>query len=67
MELDAKEGGGAGDGYVGEDGGAGYYSPEEQPQSDGGKDVGEDGSERAEVSTNVATVAAAGEKRHIVL
>ena len=30
-------------------------------------DVGEDGSERAEVSTNVATVAAAGEKRHIVL
>ena len=33
---------------------------EEQPQSDGGKDVGE-------VSTNVATVAAAGEKRHIAL
>ena len=60
MELAAKEGGGAGDGCVGEDGGAGYYSPEEQPQSDGGKDVGE-------VSTNVATVAAAGEKRHIAL
>ena len=34
---------------------------EEQPQSDGGKDVGE-------VRTNVATVAAAaGEKRHIAL
>ena len=36
----------------------------EQPRSDGGKGVGEDGSERAEVSTNVVTVAAAGDNRH---
>ena len=36
----------------------------EQPRSDGGKGVGEDGSERAEVRTNVVTVAAAGDNRH---
>ena len=32
-----------------------------------GKIFDGDGSEREEVNTNVATVAAAGEKRHIVL
>ena len=32
-----------------------------------GKVFDEDGSEREDVNTNVATVAAAGEKRHIVL
>ena len=36
----------------------------EQPRSDGGKGVGEDGSERAEGSTNVVTVAAAGDNRY---
>ena len=32
-----------------------------------GKVFDEDGSEREDVNTNVATVVAAGEKRHIVL
>ena len=32
---------------MGEDEGVGYYSPEEQPRSDGGKGVGEEGSGRA--------------------
>ena len=36
----------------------------EQPRSDGGKDVGEEGSRRAEVSTNVTMVAGGGDNRH---
>ena len=52
---------------MGEDGGSGHYSPEEQPQSDGGKCLMKMAASEREVSTDVATAAAAGEKRHIVL
>ena len=36
----------------------------EQPRSDGGKDVGEEGSGRAEVSTSMTMVAGGGDNRH---
>ena len=36
----------------------------EQPRSDGGKGVGEDGSERAEVDTSMTVAAAGGDKGH---
>ena len=64
VELAAMEGGGGGGGCLWVQVRRGQCTRAEQPRSDGGKGVGEDGSERAEVSTNVVTVAAAGDNRH---
>ena len=64
VELAAMEGGGGGGGCLWVQVRRGQCTRAEQPRSDGGKGVGEDGSERAEVSTNVVTVAAAGGNRH---
>ena len=49
---------------VGEGEGMVRSVPGEQAQSDGGKGVGEDGSGRTEVSTNVTMVAGAGDNQH---
>ena len=64
MELAEEEGRGGAGGYVGGDQGKVFAVPEEQSQSDGGKGVGEDGSGRTEVSTNVTMAAGGGDNWH---
>ena len=64
VEFAAKEGAGGGGGCLSVQVRRGQCTRAEQPRSDGGKDVGEEGSGRAEVSTNVTMVAGGGDNRH---